>query len=62
MLYNISIHSLYAEGDGAEKAEDEATKEFQSTPSTQRETQNWQRKDAELKISIHSLYAEGDAV
>ena len=37
-------------------------KKFQSTPSSQRETKNYQDLIDHIQISIHSLLAEGDGI
>ena len=57
---DISIHSLHTEGDVQRLLYNIITEQFQSTPSTRRETMfarysiNW------AGISIHSLHTEGD--
>ena len=60
-LVDISIHSLLAEGDEYEIANDEQwIPTFQSTPSSRRETLPSSPLDGSASISIHSLLAEGD--
>ncbi len=57
---DISIHSLYAEGDARRRPGGTHGATFQSTPSTQRETDVKSSDGSTKTISIHSLYAEGD--
>ena len=56
----ISIHSLLAEGDVSQPADQGFTSEFQSTPSSRRETVAGALIFRPEGISIHSLLAEGD--
>ena len=56
----ISIHSLLAEGDRLCNAKMCKGIEFQSTPSSRRETISVKDRLPEPNISIHSLLAEGD--
>ena len=56
----ISIHSLLAEGDARTVRGPAASFEFQSTPSSRRETFRVCVLFAQIIISIHSLLAEGD--
>ena len=60
MAKEISIHSLYAEGDYILILYISLFLQFQSTPSMQRETQLFHFHRSLFVISIHSLYAEGD--
>ena len=57
----ISIHSLLAEGDARPMWTSRAADEFQSTPSSRRETLSCAILRMHSRISIHSLLAEGDA-
>ena len=58
---DISIHSLLAEGDGLCRIHPHGRAQFQSTPSSRRETITYAISKLLSKISIHSLLAEGDA-
>ena len=57
---NISIHSLFTEGDKLGLLEEVYAEIFQSTPSLQRETHTIQNRRQRIGISIHSLFTEGD--
>ena len=59
---NISIHSLHTEGDTINSCNDLNLFQFQSTPSTRRETCACIQKCSHCNISIHSLHTEGDKV
>ena len=56
----ISIHALYAEGDGRVWRKRRVRSKFQSTPSMQRATKAFLNWVWDEYISIHALYAEGD--
>ena len=56
----ISILSLYAEGDIEDFVPSDMHYKFQSSPSMQRETNIRGFRFSDLDISILSLYAEGD--
>ena len=61
-MKEISIHSLFTEGDGSNRKIEYAHFLFQSTPSLQRETLiDLILTDVEI-ISIHSLFTEGDLI
>ena len=56
----ISIHSLHTEGDTGQAVTLKIRTEFQSTPSTRRETRIMSPEELQAVISIHSLHTEGD--
>ena len=60
MSLNISILSLYTEGDGMLSSINSNFTGFQSSPSIQRETTKGAYADDFYVISILSLYTEGD--
>ncbi len=60
MYYDISILSLYAEGNIDIETYSDVDIKFQSSPSMQRETLHNYIQSELQAISILSLYAEGD--
>ena len=56
----ISIHALREEGDAFRSPLPQRRKEFLSTPSARRATNDFAQRIPVLEISIHALREEGD--